>query len=683
MKSAKKWLLVGFVLLAAGAWWLIRQGNARPPIRHVVLISLDTTRADHLSCYGYDLPTTPNIDALAAEGHLFRNCTTPVPMTLPAHTSMFTGTIPPRHGKHKNGDTVMDPSLPLLASMLQSQGFRTGAFLSAQVLNRSFGLDQGFSHYDDQFDTHERIGEDVNRSAFEWLDQQNPDEDSIFLFMHYFDPHDEYEPPEPFATEYSDHPYAGELAYTDQCVGQVIEKLKSKGMFDSSLIIVTGDHGEMLGEHGELTHMYFIYQSAIRVPMVYRLPGGSPPQTIEDLTSIIDIVPTVCDLLEIDAPVGLQGKNMAGFFRGDPPMPEDRYLYCESTHATLYNANSLIGLVSNDWKYIHTTRPELYNLQDDPGELNNLVEQNARQADILRENLFQVAEAASREQQARQNRPIAPELVRHLQSLGYVGESDTAEAREFDEELEDPKDLVDVHNAWHEATHLVKDGKLREALPVFESVIEQRKEYVFCEFATRICLQMKEYDKAIEYGLLAVEQKPDSFVAREQLAFAYSFAQQDEKAAEQYQMTLDHMPSAHADFRAARARIHFQLGMTRVRQQLYEQAIAQLEEGLQLTPQQPLLLNSLASVLLESPAASRDAGRALGLALQACGATRMQHPGYLKTLAMAHGDLDQFDEAISVTRTALPLASASGDQALVGQLEEQLASFENRQPAPR
>ncbi len=677
------WIFLLVVLAGiAGTWLIVQRYSSAPAIRHVILISLDTTRADHVSCYGWSRPTTPNIDALASEGYLFKHALTPVPLTLPAHTSMLTGTIPPHHGKRKNADVYFDPSHVTLAQLLKDKGYSTGAFVGAQVLNSSFGLNRGFDTYQDQFanQDHERPAGDVNRAAFAWLDQQK--DNPVFLFMHYYDAHDEYAPPEPFASSFNEDPYSGEIAYTDHCIGEVVAKLKSLGMYDSSLIIVTGDHGEMLGEHGELTHMYFIYQSALKVPLVFKLPGSGAGQQIDDLAGIIDIVPTVCDLVGVDAPAGIEGQNLAGYFGNQPPLPEDRYLYCESMHPTNYGANSFVGLASTRWKYIHTTRPELYDLLNDPGEQNNLIEDQARQASILEENLAQITELAARQGTVQQNAPLDPDLLHHLRSLGYVGESSAQEDVSFEPGKEDPKDLIDYHNAWCKAEHLVADHKLDEALNVIETALEQRTGYMLCELATRICLKQQDYKNAIRYGEMALAEKPGYFYAHERLASAYSFDKQDELAARQFELALQVMPEDKPDFLATRARLHFQLAMTRARQEKFDLALAQFNEALALDPRQPFLLNALASLLIDCPdRALRDPGRALELAQQACTLTQLKNPLYLKTLALAYAELNNIGSAVKITGNALALAAASGDDALVAELRAQLDSLRRKDSA--
>jgi len=222
-------------------------------------------------------------------------------MTLPAHASMLTGTIPPYHGVHENIDYKLGPSHVTLAEMLHRSEFTTCAIIGAFVLDSQFGLNQGFEYYNDQFEKPvedaeigERRGEETTDLALKWLGRHK--DDPFALFLHYYDPHTMYDPPEPFASKFPDNLYAGEIAYTDYCIGQVIKKLKDLGLYKSALIIITSDHGEMLGEHGEEDHKYFIYQSAVKVPLIFKLPGRDKSLKIDAPVSIIDIVPTICEI---------------------------------------------------------------------------------------------------------------------------------------------------------------------------------------------------------------------------------------------------------------------------------------------------------------------------------------------------------------------------------------------------
>jgi arylsulfatase A-like enzyme len=669
-------IILIILLIGIGIWFAAQPPSSAPAIRHVVLISLDTCRADYLSCYGYPKPTTPNIDALASQGYLFRNAVTPIPLTLPAHTSMLTGTIPPHHGKHENKDVYFDPSHVTLAQLLKARGFHTGAFIGSQALNSHLGLDRGFDIYHDQFDQPERPANQVNRAAFEWLEKQK--DNPVFLFLHYYDPHDAYDPPEPFAATFKESPYAGEIAYTDHCIGQVIGKLKSLGMYDSSLIIVTGDHGEMLGEHGETTHMYFIYESAIKVPFVCKLPGSNTPHNIDDLAGIIDIVPTVCDLLDIDPPSPIQGKSLAGYFSNNPPDSEDRYLYCESLYPTKYEANSLLGIVSKRFKYIQTTRPELYDLQNDPAEKTNLVEADPHRARILKDRLAKILEKSVRKGKPANDTPLDAEILKHLSSLGYVTGSSVKEDFSFDQSKADPKDLIGYHNDSRKISHLIQQDKFTEARDQVELLIKQRPVFGLYEVATHISLKQKDYRAAVRYGEIALElERSGSFkfyvMFHFNLALAYAQLQQDQEAAEQFELILEFTQKDKATFLDRRMQVHNQLGGLRSRQKKFDLAIDQYKKSIALDYMQPDILHTLAQKLLNCPDRSlRDPHKAVEFAEQACRLNQSKDPRYLNTLTVAYYTIKDYGAAVKAAEQALALAKAAGDHALAAKLQKQL-----------
>ena len=332
--------LIG-LLVGGAVWFFLRDRLFEPQIKNVLLISIDTLRADYLSSYGFEPETTPHIDALAREGVLFKRVVSPVPQTLPAHSSMLTGTIPPYHGMHDNLGYQLSNSNVTLAEMLKDEGFTTGAIISSFVLDKKFNLSQGFDTYNDRFEEEhkilhlsERKGDEATRFATAWLEEHR--KERFFLFLHYYDPHDGYDPPEPFASRFADDLYAGEVAFVDHCVGEVIRKIKDLKLFDSTLIVITSDHGEMLGEHGELTHQYFIYQSALRVPLIFKVPGRTEPREVESLVGLIDIVPTIAGLLGIDVPEQVQGEDLSPWLNGGNHPAEPRRFYAESVTPERY-----------------------------------------------------------------------------------------------------------------------------------------------------------------------------------------------------------------------------------------------------------------------------------------------------------------------------------------------------------
>ena len=554
-------LVLVLVIIILAAWFLLRLWlSPKDRIRNVMLISIDTCRADYLSCYGYPDRTTPNIDALAKESLLFENAVTPIPLTLPAHTSMLTGTIPPYHGVHDNDYYKVSPSNETIAEVLQRSGFATVGIISAFVLDSRFGLDQGFDSYNDSFvgepniGIAQRRGGETTRFALEWLDRNKSK--SFFMFLHYFDPHSPCEPPEPFDSVFADNLYAGEIAYTDYCIGQVIQKLKNLGLYDSTLIVITGDHGEMLGEHGERTHSYFVYESAVKVPLIVKIPKGPKGKRIYDVVGLIDIVPTIYNCLQMPIPAHIQGEDLSGYFTGTGGAYEDRYLYCESLYATKYGGNSLLAVTNNHWKYIQTTRPELYNLDEDLQETNNLFQERPKQAHLLKEHLKSILEKSFYKEREDAVLILDSEAQERLQSLGYVTSIKVDENFTFDQSREDPKDLIDFHLA-----NAAADG----------------------------LIVMQEYDEAKDICNRMLEERPH-FIEIHRYLGKIAFQEDDMPAAvDHYSKYLDYI----ADLQKAKLieidpkieRAHIELGQAFLKLEKFEQAIVHFNQALQFTPQ--------------------------------------------------------------------------------------------------
>ena len=451
-------------------------------IRNVVLISIDTCRADRLSCYGYKRQTTPNIDAVARDGVQFDSALTPVPLTLPAHSSMLTGTYPPTHGVHLNNGERLAASNVTLAKLLRDAGYQTAAFIGAFPLDSRFGLNRGFDVYDFQEtrkptknDYGERKAEEVNRPALLWLEQHAAK--PFFLFLHYFDPHQPYDPPSPYLSLYADEPYAGEIAYVDSCIGRVVDRLRALGSYDNTLLIITGDHGQGLGQHGETSHSYYIYQSTLRVPLIIRAPRGHKGRQIAENVSLVDIMPTVLDLVGLEMPPRVEGASLRRCLEGVPGSDQGgrapdrlRPIYCESIFPATFGCGPLHGILEGQWKYIRAPRPELYDLVRDSGELNNLIGQEPLIAQRLRgrlETMLQKMEAQS----PKCDRSTAdPETVKRLESLGYAGGGVPTPASVYDPKLEDPKDFLSTGERLISAQNLLdmncKDQAEREFLDI-------------------------------------------------------------------------------------------------------------------------------------------------------------------------------------------------------------------------
>lgn len=527
--AKKRWgFLVLLLLVVFLSIYLFYSNLQQSHIRNILLISIDTCRADRLSCYGYKLNTTPNIDALAQESILFENVISPVPITLPAHSTMLTGTIPPYHGVHDNMSYKLGPTSVTLAEILRENGFTTAAIIGSYMLNSRFGLSQGFDTYNERFEeirlntgrVDERPGSEVSRFAGQWLEKNR--NDNFFLFLHYYDPHHDYLPPEPFASKFFGKPYAGEIAYVDYCIGQVIKKLKELGLYDSTLIIVTADHGEMLGEHGELTHAYFIYQSAIKVPLIFKLPGRTESQRIEPAVGLVDIVPTICGLLGIDPPEQLHGVDLSDCLRENKPIQPDRFIYCGTLYPTKYKGNSLLGLASSRLKYIQTTRPELYDLVNDPHERNNLVKQRPGLAKSLKNELAQLLELSVRDQNSDKNIYLDAQSRTRLESLGYVA-GQVTENFEFNQSGEDPKDLLILHKWYIICSRLILQKKFDTAKVIAENFVTRKPDsYIGYNLLAKIAIYLGNYSQASVHFEKVLELDPDNTDAMNNTAWFFA-----------------------------------------------------------------------------------------------------------------------------------------------------------------
>jgi arylsulfatase A-like enzyme/Flp pilus assembly protein TadD len=480
-----------------------------------------------LSAYGFPRPTTPNIDAVAREGVLFKSVYTPVPMTLPAHVSMLTGTLPPTHGLRDNLLNRLPEGSLTLAEMLKAKGFATGAVVSSFVLDRRFGTSQGFDSYDDRFqavhkigDLAERKGDEATRLARDWLDAHKAQ--PFFLFVHFYDPHDPYEPPEPFASQWKDQPYDGEVAFADYCVGQVLEKLRQLGLYDDTLIVITGDHGEMLGEHGELNHGFFIYEGALRVPLVVRAPPAQATARQVDLpVSLIDIVPTVLSMVGAEVPKEVQGMDLSPWIAGRGAGGEARPLYAETVTPTrYYGATSLLGVIADGWKYIETTRPELYDLRSDPAEAVNRLEREPAKADALGRTLVAILASAGRAPGPAPESAALDEASRErLAALGYLGRGRDNSSHGFDRSREDPKDLIAFFRKDQRLNKLVEDKKYAEARTLCDDMLRQRPGFADCHLQmSKIAAAEGNLDAALTAARKAVAVGPKNERAHVQLA---------------------------------------------------------------------------------------------------------------------------------------------------------------------
>jgi len=594
--STRKLYLVCLSLMCMGIIIGCRKQPGSKKIRNILLISIDTCRADYLSCYGHTGQTTPTIDAVAQEGILYENVVTTIPLTLPAHSSMFTGTIPPYHSVHDNIDYKLDKSNVTLAEVLQQEGFVTGAIISAFVLDSRFGLAQGFKTYDDQFDynqnnvfSSERIGDEASRHTNAWL-EKNRDE-RFFLFLHYYDAHYPWIPPEPFKSSYASDPYAGEVAYVDHCIRLVLDKLKSLGLYDSTMIIVTADHGESLEEHGEITHGDFIYQSTLKIPLILRIPGGPRGVKVRERTGVIDIFPTICSILGIECPSQIQGKDISHYFSKRSYPEKERLFYCESLLPTQYDCNPLVGLIDKDFKYIRTTRPELYNLRNDPKELNNLANEQPKKAHIMQEKLEQIIETQLGKQKIDSKLLLDAESISRLESLGYVAGVTVDDSYEFNQSKDDPKDIFKFHLLNAAAAFKLDEGKDSEVRQICDEMLKLKPDFPMTyHMLGKLAFAKGDYEEAVEHYSKQVELDPQAYGGYNNLGLTLSRLGRLDEAIDCFKKSVGINPYVFPETHALLARA-FRL------QGKFDKAIAQIHKALKIAPDEERFKTGLKEIV--------------------------------------------------------------------------------------
>lgn len=517
-------------LAGGGAWWWIGSGTpgaGAPP--NVVLVTLDTTRADHLGAYGYAAARTPALDRLARDGVLFERAMAAAPTTLPAHVSLMTGRNPAAHGVRNNG-MPLGSDVPTLAAAFRDAGYRTGAFVSAFVLDERFGVNRGFETYDDALDPPqgrsndalERRGDRTVTAAMAWLRENAsgaPDyakpapQTPFFLWVHLYDPHDPYDAPAPVATGAAS-PYDGEIAFVDSAVGTLLAALEQQGLTGNTIVAAIGDHGESLGEHGEATHGMFVYDAAMHVPALLAWPGHLPANTrVAPLVRSIDLGPTLLDLAGRPPLPGAAGSSLAPLVRGTGAAPASAY--GETYFPQLFmNWAPLRSLREGRWKFIEAPSLELYDTDADPGETANLADREPDRVGRMRRAL--------RAQLAAEERPAAAagpdrDTQRKLAALGYVGGGATSPGDPMDRP--DPKAMIGVFNQLRGANTALDEGRLDDAARVAAQVLATDPGNAFALLVLGRAERAQErYKEAARHFRAYLEQVPLSADAHHWLA---------------------------------------------------------------------------------------------------------------------------------------------------------------------
>lgn len=460
-------------------------GQAAGKATNVLIVTIDTLRADRLGSYGYREASTPHLDALAARGQRFSQATTVTPLTLPAHSSLFTGTYPAFHGVRDNGGFYLEDSQTTLAEILRQDGFRTGGFVGAFVLDSRWGIAQGFDRFFDDFDLTEfdeapgmdaiqRPGSKVVDEALEWLQE---DSSTPFLgWVHLYDPHTPYEAPEPYSSRFPatrSGAYDAEIAYTDHQVGRLMDGLEELGRLEDTLVVIAADHGEMLGAHGEVTHGFFIYDEAVHIPLILAGPGLEPA-VVPEQVRIIDIFPTVLAQLGKEIPGTVQGVDLTPFSRG-----EGRRLVAHSESWTPryhYGWSELQSIQDGRYKFIQAPQRELYDLLQDPLEATNLALADPARADAMEATLERLLDQVSATEEAAPQ-AVDPQTEAKLRALGYLGSASSRHRRE-EGPRSDPKDKIHLYNGIKEATTASALGAMKEAITKMEAVLQEDPEII-------------------------------------------------------------------------------------------------------------------------------------------------------------------------------------------------------------
>jgi len=581
-----------------------RQRRAQSPAhpQNLLLVTIDTVRADHLGVYGDAAAETPQLDRLAKEGVRFENAMSAVPLTLPSHATILSGLAPPHHGLRNNAAGRFPTDRETLATRLSTAGRATGAFVGSFVLDHRFGLARGFDVYDDEIERDpaatdsgnleaERPASAVVDRAVAWL-EKNADPRSgrpFFAWVHLYDAHAPYTPPEPYRSRHAENLYDGEIAFVDAQVGRLLEFLERRKLSESTLVAVAADHGEGLGDHGESTHGVLLYEPTLRVPLILRAPGLLPAGKVTRApVSLTDVAPTVLGLLKIPSPAspasGADGRDLSAALTGGTEPPEAD-LYAETEYPRIFGWSGLYALRHGKLKYIAAPGAELYDLSRDPGEASNLLEHRARRPDLdvrlarLQENA-RVPEAAGGR---------SDETVAKLASLGYIGGAPSAQTPEG-KVLKDPKDMVRLFHEFELAHWALLEGRADNAAKTLESLVAADPDNpVFRSQLAKTYRKKGDFSRAIAAYRKAVAAAPEDPEARYNLAVTLQEAGHGAEAFEALTEAIREDPS--------RPEAHNALGIALAQTGRLSEALAEFDKAAAFDPRDARAQNNRGNVL--------------------------------------------------------------------------------------
>jgi arylsulfatase A-like enzyme/uncharacterized protein HemY len=604
---AKIGIPLGIAVLAAAVYLVLRPGGTSfANLRagrdfNVVLITLDTTRADKLGCYGFNAIDTPTIDMFASRGIKFEKAYTTTPLTLPAHTSIMTGTLPPFHGVRDNGGFIVPPGLKTMAEMFKDKGYATSAFVAAYVLDSKWGLNQGFDTYFDNFDLSkfEKVSlGSVQRPANEVVDQVLPwleshKDKKFFTWIHLYDPHSPYEPPPPYDKRYAAHPYLGEIAFADSQLARVWDFLDKNRLVDDTFLVVAGDHGESLGEHEEGAHGFFVYQAAIHVPLIFVTPFRRfEGRASGRVASLSDVLPTVCEMAGLAAPAQVQGESLVPAFEGraETKVP---YAYSETYYPRYHYGWSELKAVQNDrYKLILAPVPELYDVIKDPAEEKNLVYLEKKAYAEISAEAERFIDRSGKNGYEVDLRKVDEETREKLAALGYIGSfMDSSKLKGV--RLANPREKIGIFNELNRAREMGMSGQPEEGIAVIKRIIDSDPEITDAYFTLgNIYFKTRRFPEAIAAFQQSLDKKPDDSFTVINIANAYASMKEFDKAE---QFVLDYFKRGFSD-----PQLYFLLGNMCVLRKDFVKAAGYFKECLARNAESAASHNGLAAISIET-----------------------------------------------------------------------------------
>jgi arylsulfatase A-like enzyme/Flp pilus assembly protein TadD len=539
------------LLLASCSWPSLAAPN------NVILITLDTTRADRMGFLGSKRGLTPNLDTLARQGVVFSRAYSQVPLTTPSHATILTGTYP-QFSHLQDMGTPLGKDLPYLPDILREHGYHTAAFVGSQILDpkgaAAPGFDRGFEVYDagfhsrapgeDRYHSVERRAAVVVAHAIAWLGQSH--REPFFLWVHLYDPHDPYDPPEPFKARYRAAPYDGEIAYADSAVGELLAALRARKLYDSTVIAVAADHGEAFGEHGEQTHGLFLYDETIHVPLLVKFAAGSPgPLVVDTRVGLVDLAPTILQAVGIPPPTAMQGESLMELARADPKREAaDRPAYAETDYPfRAFGWSPLQAWRAGKYLFVDAPQRELYDQMADPAAVRNLAGNSTAVADTMASQLGEFRRKTSSSKPAQAG--ITPDQAEQLQALGYItsefGKSEASEKATGP----DPKGKVQISNLLHAGLLDMEDERYKDAIPRLQAVLNAQPDVALANLELgRAWNGLENYPEALPWLRKAVELMPESGRAHYELGVALAETGDWAGAATQLEVAVAHAPDS-------------------------------------------------------------------------------------------------------------------------------------------